>query len=33
MNTAVSRSAEGLGFAIPINAAKDMISNAVANAA
>jgi len=33
MNTAVSRSAEGIGFAIPINAAKSMIDKAVANAA
>lgn len=33
MNTAVSRSAEGLGFAIPINSAKDIIAKAVANGA
>jgi len=33
MNTAVSQSAEGIGFAIPINAAKDMIQKAVASAA
>ena len=33
MNTAVSQSAEGIGFAIPINAAKSMIQKAIANAA
>ena len=33
MNTAVSQSAEGIGFAIPINAAKSMIEKAIANAA
>jgi len=33
MNTAVSQSAEGIGFAIPINAAKSMIDKAIANAA
>jgi S1-C subfamily serine protease len=33
MNTAVSRSAEGIGFAIPINAAKALIDKAVANSA
>ena len=33
MNTAVSRSAEGIGFAIPINAAKSLINQAVANSA
>jgi S1-C subfamily serine protease len=31
MNTAVTRSAEGIGFAIPINAAKSLIDKAVGN--
>ncbi len=33
MNTAVSRAAEGIGFAIPINAAKSLIERVVANSA
>ena len=31
MNTAVTRSAEGIGFAIPINAAKSLVDKAVGN--
>ena len=33
MNTAVAGSAEGIGFAIPINAAKAMIDQAAASIA
>jgi S1-C subfamily serine protease len=33
INSAVSRQAEGIGFAIPINAAKDLIDKATASAA
>ena len=31
MNAAVSRAAEGIGFAIPINAAKQLIDQAAAS--
>ena len=33
MNTALTRSAEGINFAIPINSAKDLIAKAVGNGA
>ena len=33
INSAVSQQAEGIGFAIPINAAKDLIDKAAASAA